>query len=76
MNPVTSRRISDDYSVQAGAAALGTSKRHGKRANSGGGELAPIDHDNLLALLERPRLHHGDLRALLRRPFASIVDVL
>jgi hypothetical protein len=42
------------------------------RRNSGDDPLRadepyPVDHDDLLALLERPRPHHGDLRALLRR---------
>ena len=64
MNPTNS----DDYSLQAIASALEPSQRHRKRADSGGSdEPYPVDHDDLLALLERPRPHHGDLRALLRR---------
>jgi hypothetical protein len=48
--------------------ALGPSQRHRKKADCGGSdEPDPVDHDDLLALLERPRPHHGDLRALLRR---------
>jgi hypothetical protein len=77
MNPTTSRRNWDGYSLQADAAALGASRRHRKGADSrGANEPAPVDHDDLLALLERPRLHHGDLRALLRRTSASSEDVL
>jgi hypothetical protein len=68
MNPTTNRRNSDDYSRQAIASALEPSQRHRKRAESGGSdEPYPVDHDDLLALLERPRPQHGDLRALLRR---------
>jgi hypothetical protein len=68
MNPTANRRNSDDYSLQAIASALEPSQRHRKRADSGGSdEPHSVDHDDLLALLERPRPHHGDLRALLRR---------
>jgi hypothetical protein len=58
-----------DHAIsEAVAAALEPSQRHRKRADSGGSdEPYPVDHDDLLALLERPRPHHGDLRALLRR---------
>jgi hypothetical protein len=53
---------------EAVGAALGPSQRHRKKADCGGSdEPYPVDHDDLVALLERPRPHHGDLRALLRR---------
>jgi hypothetical protein len=68
MNSTANRRNSDDYSLQAIASALEPSQRRRKRAVSGAAdEPDPVDHDDLLALLERPRPHHGDLRALLRR---------
>jgi hypothetical protein len=54
--------------TRCNAAALEPSQRHMKRADSGGSdESHPVDHDDLLALLERPRPRHRDLRALLRR---------
>jgi hypothetical protein len=70
MNSTANRRNSDDHSLQAIASALELepSQRHRKRADAGGAdEPRCVDHDDLLALLERPRPHHGDLRALLRR---------
>ena len=72
MNSTANRRNSDDYSLQAIASALEPSMRQRKRADSGGSdEPHSVDHDDLLALLERPRPHHGDLRALLRRTFTA-----
>jgi hypothetical protein len=68
MTPAAKRRNSDDYSLKAIAAALEPTQRHKKTAVTGAAdEHYPVDHDDLLALLERPRPHHGDLRALLRR---------
>jgi hypothetical protein len=58
----------DHVISEAVGAALGPSQRHRRRADSGGSDQSyPVDHDDLLAVLERPRPHHGDLRALLRR---------
>jgi hypothetical protein len=68
MTPAANRRNSGDDPLRAVAAALEPSLRQRKRAAIGSdGEPCPVDHDDLLALLERPRPHHGDLRALLRR---------
>jgi hypothetical protein len=64
------RRSSDDYSLGPSPQQR-TQQDHTKRADSGTVELDPsVDHDDLLALLKRPRPQHGDLRALLRRTFA------
>jgi hypothetical protein len=69
MNPTANRRNSGDDPLREVAAALDPSLRQRKRADSSGSDepCPSVDHDDLLVLLERPRPHHGDLRALLRR---------
>jgi hypothetical protein len=62
----------DDYSLRAVAAALERTQDHTKSADCANVEPNPfVDHDDLLALLKRPRPQHGDLRALQRRAFAG-----
>ena len=67
MNSVTDRELFDAVAV-----ALEIAQRCGKRADNTGVTEArrpAVDHDDLLALLERSRPRHGNLRALLRRTY-------
>jgi hypothetical protein len=66
-SPANSEVVVDQAMTDAGAVVLRGRTKASTRSMSATERQPTIDHDDLLALLDRPRPAHGDLHVLLKR---------